>query len=81
MKTIKDLLNAIDKKIPLIWLDPLPILNNDYSITYIEPLEDLADLTEEESVDVLILIQYGGGSEAQVTLNEIVFSSSEDNNL
>ncbi len=52
----------------LKWNDPDPIEGNDYTITYIE---DLSGLTDEEMEDCPVLIQYGGGSEAEVYLSEI----------
>ncbi len=55
----------------LKWNDPDPIEGNDYTITYIE---DLSGLTNEEMEDYPVLIQYGGGSEAQVYLSEITLA-------
>ena len=52
----------------LKWNDPDPIEGNDYTITYIE---DLSDFTDEDMDDCPVLIQYGGGSEAEVYLTEI----------
>ena len=65
MKSFKELKTAIKNNIPLVWNDPDPIEGNDYTITYIEPLGDINDR------DSPILIQYGGGSEAEVFLHEI----------
>ena len=66
MKNLDDLRKAIEDKVPLVWNDPDSIRNNDYTITYIEPLmDDIDDYSP-------ILIQYGRGSEAQVYLHEIV---------
>ena len=52
----------------LKWNDPDPIEGNDYTITYIE---DLSEFTDEDMDDCPVLIQYGGGSEAEVYLTEI----------
>lgn len=65
MESIKSLQQAIEKGLELVWNDPDPIPGNDYKITYIEPIDD--DFDE----DTPILIQYGGGSEAEVFLHEI----------
>lgn len=66
MKNFKELKEAIKDKTPLIWNDPDTIEGNDYIITYIEPI------TEDFDKDTPILIQYGGGSEAEVYLHEII---------
>jgi hypothetical protein len=66
MRSIKELQKAIKEGVSLKWNDPDPIDGNDYSIIYIEPITD--DFDE----DTPILIQYGGGSEAEVFLHEIV---------
>lgn len=66
MKNLDDLRKAIEDKVPLVWNDPDSIRDNDYTITYIEPLMD--DIDEYSP----ILIQYGHGSEAHVYLHEIV---------
>ena len=58
--TLNDLKKAIENKIPRVWNDPDPINGTDYTITYIEPLVD--DIDDYSAV----LIQYGGGSEAEV---------------
>lgn len=65
MKNIKELKKAIKDGRKLVWFDPQPIEGNNYLISYIEPLQD--DFDE----DTPITIQYGGGSEAQVSLLEI----------
>lgn len=63
---INKLREAVKNNVPLQWNDPDPIEGNDYTIIYIEPLEeDFDDFTP-------ILIQYGGGSEAQVYASEII---------
>lgn len=66
MKSIKELQQAITTGVALTWNDPDPIEGNDYTITYIEPVDDSFD------EDTPILIQYGAGSEAEVFLHEIV---------
>ena len=69
MKTIKELITAIEYGKPLVWNDPDPIEGNDYTISYIEDLESIEDFERHTP----ILIQYnGGGSEAQVFLHEIL---------
>ena len=66
MRTFKELKQSIDNNEELVWNDPDPIENNYYTITYIEPInEDFDEYTP-------ILIQYGGGSEAEVFLHEIL---------
>lgn len=67
METFDQLDVAIRNKVPLIWNDPDPIEGNDYTITWIDT-EDLTGLDKHDP----ILIQYGGGSEAQVFLHEIL---------
>lgn len=67
MKTIKELIKAVNNKTPLIWNDPNSIEGSNYTITYIEPVNE-----EEFDIHTPILIQYGGGSEAQVYLHEII---------
>jgi len=66
MNTINELRQAIAENQKLVWNDPNPIEGNDYNITYIE------EITDEFDVDTPILIQYGGGSEAEVFVNEIL---------
>jgi hypothetical protein len=68
MKDIKELKEAIANKTPLVWNDPDPIPGNDYAITFIEEIDE-----EEFDRYTPILIQYGGGSEAQVYLSEILY--------
>jgi len=65
MKTIEELQDAIKMNVLLVWNDPQPIKNQNYDITYIEPI------TDDFDVDTPILIQYGYGSEAEVLLSEI----------
>lgn len=72
MKSIKELKQAINYNTQLVWNDPDPIDGNDYRISFIESIDDTFDS------DTPILIQYnGGGSEAQVFLNEINLSPYE----
>jgi hypothetical protein len=67
MKTLAELKQAIADKKELVWNDPDPIDGNDYKIYFIE------DIDEEVFDDYCpILIQYGGGSEAEVYLHEII---------
>jgi hypothetical protein len=69
MKSLAELKQAIADKKELVWNDPNPIKGNDYTINFIE---DIDDEFEEDIADYPILIQYGGGSEAQVYLHEII---------
>lgn len=71
---ISDIINAVNNKIELIWLDPSPIKNNNYTITYIEDLTPFVDLSEDELDDLIVLIKYGN-SEAEVLLSEIVLKN------
>ena len=68
---ITELKTAIKNKTSLIWNDPDPILKNDYNITWIEDLDAVEIDQEDDWNHIPILIQYGGGSEAQVFLHEI----------
>ena len=67
MKTLAELKEAVAAGVPLVWNDPDPIEGNDYTITFIEDIDE-----EVFDEDYPILIQYGGGSEAEVYLHEIV---------
>ena len=69
MKTLKELKNAVQENIPLVWNDPDPIKSNDYTITFVE------DIYEEEFDDYTpIHIHYNGGvSGALVYLHEIQY--------
>lgn len=64
--------NAIKKNIPLVWLDPAPIEGNDYSITQVLLMPEQKP-SRDEWKDYILLIHYGGGSEAEVTPDEIDF--------
>jgi hypothetical protein len=69
MKNFKELNNALLSNKVLIWNDPDPIEENDYTISSIEDLEGLDE-------DSPIFIQYNqGGSEAQVFLHEIIIKN------
>lgn len=65
MRNIEELKNALKNNVILVWNDPDPIEGNDYTINYVENIEEF-----ESSWP--ILIQYGGGSEALVFLHEIL---------
>jgi hypothetical protein len=70
MKTLAELKQAIADKKQLVWNDPDPIEGNDYTINFIE---DIDNEFEDDIVDYPILIQYNDfGSEAQVYLHEIL---------
>jgi hypothetical protein len=68
MESFKELKDAISNNISIVWNDPDPIEGNDYTITYIEPLDEIDN--HEDPRGFPILIQYGG-SESQVFLHEI----------
>ena len=68
MKNFTQLKKAIKDNITLVWNDPDPIKGNDYTITYIEPIDDF----EDDDRDITILIKYGDGSEAEVFIHEII---------
>jgi hypothetical protein len=73
---IAELRLAIENKIPLVWNDPDPIDGNDYTIEYIEDLTDIDNGEDDFEWDYTpILIQYGGGSEAEVFLCEILLKN------
>ena len=70
MKKLAELKQAVAKEKELVWNDPDPIQGNDYTISFIE------DIEEADGVDYPILIQYNNGrSEAQVYLHEIILKS------
>jgi len=67
MKHIQELITAVEYQKPLIWNDPEPIKENDYTISWIEEITSDIDKLDP------ILIQYNNGqSEAQVFLHEIL---------
>ena len=70
MENFTELKKAITDNVPLVWNDPYQIEGNDYTITFIEPLDEIDD--DEDPRGFPILIQYGGGSEAEVFLHEII---------
>jgi len=74
MRTFKELKEAVKNNIPLVWNDPDPIKGNDYAITYIEPLDKIAN--NEDPHGFPIIIQYGQGSEAEVYLHEILINKN-----
>lgn len=68
--TLKQLRQALKNKKVLVWNDPDPIKENDYTINFIEEIDDDIDTYDP------ILIQYNKGlSEAQVFLHEILIKS------
>ena len=68
MKTWRDIKTHFNSGGKLVWNDPDPIKNNDYTISYLEDIPD-----GEVDIYAPILIQYNnGGSEAQVFLHEIL---------
>jgi hypothetical protein len=74
MKKLAELKQAVAKEKELVWNDPDPIQGNDYTISFIEDIDD--DIEEANVVDYPILIQYNNGrSEAQVYLHEIILKS------
>lgn len=68
MKNFTQLKKAIADNVPLVWNDPDPIKGNDYTITYIESIDDF----EDDDRGIPILIKYGDGSEAEVFIHEII---------
>lgn len=71
MKNLAELKQAIAENKQLVWNDPDPIEGNDYTISFIEDIDD--DIEDDDMVDYPILIQYNdSGSEAQVYLHEII---------
>ena len=69
MKSLAELKEAIAENKQLVWNDPDPIKGNDYTINFIEDIDD----EFEDDILIPILIQYNNfGSEAQVFLHEIL---------
>jgi hypothetical protein len=69
MKSLADLKQALSENKQLVWNDPDPIKGNDYTINFIEDIDE----DVEDMIDYPILIQYNDfGSEAQVYLHEII---------
>lgn len=75
MKSFDELKQAIASNKKMVWNDPDFIEGNDYTITYIEPIDD------DFERDNPILIQYGEGSEAQVFLHEILLADNTEDNM
>jgi len=68
MRSLAELKQAVAENKQLVWNDPDPIKGNDYTINFIEDLDE-----EDFDDDYPILIQYNDfGSEAQVYLHEII---------
>ena len=71
MRSLSELKQAVAENKQLVWNDPDPIDGNDYTINFIEDIDE--DIEDEDMVDYPILIQYNDfGSEAQVYLHEII---------
>ena len=71
MKSLADLKQAVAENKQLVWNDPDPIKGNDYTINFIEDIDE--GIEDDDMVDYPILIQYNDfGSEAQVYLHEII---------
>jgi hypothetical protein len=71
MRSLAELKQAIADKKELVWNDPDPIEGNDYTINFIEDIDD--EFEEDFDECYPILIQYNDfGSEAQVYLHEIL---------
>ena len=71
MRNLADLKQAVADNKQLVWNDPDPIKGNDYTINFIEDIDE--DIEDDDMVDYPILIQYNDfGSEAQVYLHEIL---------
>jgi hypothetical protein len=71
MKNLAELKQAIAENKQLVWNDPDPIKGNDYTINFIEDIDE--EFNDDDMVDYPILIQYNDfGSEAQVYLHEIL---------
>ena len=71
MRSLAELKQAVVENKQLVWNDPDPIIGNDYTINFIEDIDD--DIEDDDMVDYPILIQYNDfGSEAQVYLHEII---------
>jgi hypothetical protein len=71
MKNLAELKQALSENKQLVWNDPDPIKGNDYTINFIEDIDE--EFNDDDMVDYPILIQYNDfGSEAQVYLHEII---------
>jgi len=68
MRTIAELKQAVAEGKQLVWNDPDPIEGNDYTVNFIEDIDE-----DDIEDDYPILIQYNDfESEAQVYLHEIL---------
>jgi hypothetical protein len=71
MRSLLELKQALAENKQLVWNDPDPIKGNDYTINFIEDIDEEFD--EDDFSMYPILIQYNDfGSEAQVYLHEII---------
>ena len=71
MRSLLELKQALAENKQLVWNDPDPIKGNDYTINFIEDIDEEFD--EDDFSMYPILIQYNDfGSEAQVYLHEIL---------
>jgi hypothetical protein len=71
MESLADLKQALSENKRLVWNDPDPIKGNDYTINFIEDIDEEFD--DDDFSMYPILIQYNDfGSEAQVYLHEII---------
>ena len=71
MKSLAELKQAVAENKQLVWNDPDPIKGNDYTINFIEDIDEEFD--DDDFSMYPILIQYNDfGSEAQVYLHEII---------
>jgi hypothetical protein len=71
MRNLAELKQAVVENKQLVWNDPDPIKGNDYTINFIEDIDEEFD--EDDFSMYPILIQYNDfGSEAQVYLHEII---------
>ena len=57
MKSFKELKEAIDNNIPIIWNDPRQIVGNDYTISHVDYIEEW----EKWDIKLPILVQYNDG--------------------
>ena len=71
MRSLLELKQALAENKQLVWNDPDPIEGNDYTINFIEDIDEEFD--NDDFSMYPILIQYNDfGSEAQVYLHEII---------
>ena len=62
-KTIKELNEACEKNMKIIWNDPEPIKGNDYTITYYDYVDKFSPI---------LILYNGSSSEAEVYLHELM---------